>query len=294
MECNMTDAAQGTRKTWRYSISEVTTFDCTFEEDVELYLAAGCAGIGVWGFKMERIGPDAANELLKRRNLRAANCIPELNSIMPYALSPTPEDPMKRVEAFLPNMERMAKLEPETIVVITGPRGDRSIEEATDLCVKGFERIGQAANDLGVTVALEPIHKSALNDLSLIWDLPGTLQMLKQINQPSFKILFDTWHLWDTADIKTLLAENIDLIGGVHVADWRKDTRTWMDRAFPGEGRSHVGDFVTALDNAGFKGLYDVEIFSDNGQFSSKFPDSLWALPPQEIVRRATNIFSEI
>jgi sugar phosphate isomerase/epimerase len=290
----MTNAASGARRAWRYSISEVTTFDCTFEEDVELYAAAGCAGIGVWGFKMERVGPDRANELLKRHGLRAANCIPELNSIMPYALSPSPAEPMKRVEAFLANMERMAKLDPETIVVITGPRGERSDEEATDLCLKGFERIGKAANDLGVTVALEPIHKSALNDLSLIWDLPGTLRMLKEINQPSFKILFDTWHLWDTADVKTLLAENIDLIGGVHVADWRTDTRTWMDRAFPGEGRTQVGDLIVALDKAGFKGLYDVEIFSDNGQFSLRFPDSLWALAPKDIVRRATQIFEDM
>ena len=79
----MTKAASGARKAWRYSISEVTTFDSTFEEDVELYAAAGCAGIGVWGFKMERVGPDRAKELLKRRGLQAANCIPELNSIMP-------------------------------------------------------------------------------------------------------------------------------------------------------------------------------------------------------------------
>jgi sugar phosphate isomerase/epimerase len=67
-----------------------------------------------------------------------------------------------------------------------------------------------------------------------------------------------------------------------------------MDRAFPGEGKTHVADLVVALDNAGFKGLYDVEIFSDNGQFSNKFPDSLWALPAEDIVRRATQIFKEM
>ena len=75
---------------------------------------------------------------------------------------------------------------------------------------------------------------------------------------------------------------------------WRTDTRTWMDRAFPGEGKTHVGDLVVALDKAGFTGLYDVEIFSDNGQFSHQFPDSLSALPSREIVRRATRIFEEI
>ena len=90
------------------------------------------------------------------------------------------------------------------------------------------------------------------------------------------------------------MAGNIDLIGGVHVADWRTDTRTWMDRAFPGEGKTQVADLVHALDESGFKGLFDVEIISDNGQFSPAFPDSLWALPPKDIVRRATQIFKEM
>jgi sugar phosphate isomerase/epimerase len=287
----MQEAAPRRSKAWKYSISEVTTYDCSFEEDVELYAKGGCAGIGVWGFKMERVGHARASELLQRYGLRAANCIPELNSIMPYALSPTPEDPAQRVEAFLPNMERMAKLNPETIVVITGPRGEHSLQEATDLCLAGFERIGKVANDLGVTVALEPVHKSAVDDLSFIWDLPGALSMLKQINHPNFKILFDTWHLWDTENVFQLLKDDIDLIGGVHVSDWRAETRTWMDRAFPGEGASSVFKLVSALDKAGYDGLYDIEIFSDNGQFQVAFPDSLWKLAPAEIVDRATRIF---
>ena len=121
---------------WKVAISEVTTMHSRFEEDVSLYAGAGCSGIGVWGFKMEEVGPDHARELMRRHNLRAANCIPQLNSIMPYVLSPEPADPRARVEAFLPNMERMARLEPETIVVITGPRGDRSPQEALDLCLE--------------------------------------------------------------------------------------------------------------------------------------------------------------
>ncbi len=276
---------------WRYSVSEVTTMNCSFEEDVELYSKGGCQGIGVWGFKMDKIGPIRAKELLKRHNLSAANCIPELNSIMPYVLSPSPVDPLERVEAFLPNMERMAQLSPESIVVITGPRGERSVREATDLCLKGFERIGKVASDLGVTVALEPIHKSVADAFSLIWDLPGTIQMLKEINQPNFKLLFDTWHLWDTADVFDDLASHIEMIGGVHISDWREQTRAWTDRAFPGEGKVQLGKFLSSLKSAGFNGLYDVEIFSDDGHLGQCFPDSLWKLPPAEIVDRATRIF---
>lgn len=277
----------------RYAVSEVTTMSCTFEEDVQLYANAGCSGIGVWGFKMERVGPERAAEMMARYRLRAANCIPELNSIMPYVLSPEPADPRARVEAFLPNMERMARLEPETIVVITGPAGERSPQEVRDLCLEGFERIGRAASDLGVTVALEPIHRTVSDVFTIIWDLPSTIEMLRELNQPSFKILFDTWHLWDTPDILAQVREHIDLIGGVHVSDWRDQTRSWADRAFPGEGTMPLRKLIDALQGAGFNGTYDIEIFSDNGEFDTSYEDSLWALPPVEIVDRATRFFRQ-
>ena len=290
----MSELSEGPFGGWKVAISEVTTMPCPFEEDVDLYARAGCAGIGVWGFKMEAVGPDRARELLRKHNLAAANCIPQLNSIMPYVLSPEPADPRQRVEAFLPNMERMAKLDPETIVVITGPRGDRSPQEALDLCLEGFERIGRAASDLGVTIGLEPIHRSMEEAFTTITDLPGTFKILRQLNQPSFKILFDTWHLWDTADVWEHVAANSHLIGGVHVADWPDHARSWADRAFPGEGKLPMVEILHKLDAAGFKGFYDVEIFSDNGEFDVAYPDSLWKLPPTEIVDRATRIFSAL
>lgn len=281
-----------TDKQWKYAVSEVTTIYNTFEEDVELYARHGIPGIGVWGFKVESVGMDRARELLKKHNLGVANCIPNLNSIMPYVLSPEPADPMKRVEAFLPNMEAMAKLNPETIVVITGPLGDRDPQEARDLCLKGFERIGKAASDLGVTVALEPIHSSVKDVFTLIWDIPGTIQMLRELNQPNFKILFDTWHLWDTEDVFAHIREHADLIAGVHIADWRiGETRTWADRAFPGEGKARILEFSQAMLDVGFEGYLDIEIFSDDGQYDAKYPDSLWQLPPDEIVERATRLF---
>lgn len=289
----MTEKKLSPIKKWKYSISEVTTFHCSFEEDVKLYSQIGAQGIGVWGFKMEPYGNMRAKELLERYNLRATNCIPDVNSILPYQLSPEPSDPRKRVEAFLPNMESMAKLNPTAIVVITGPQGNYSAEEAHDLCMEGFTRIAKVAADLGVTVELEPIHKSVADEMTMIWDIPGTLKMLKELNQPGFKMLFDTWHLWDTPHVLDLVQENIDLVGGVHVSDWQQMNRSWVDRAFPGEGKLPMMQILNTLDSSGYRGYYDVEIFSDDGTYGNDFADSLWKLSPEEIVDRATRIFRQ-
>ena len=44
---------------------------------------------------------------------------------------------------------------------------------------------------------------------------------------------------------------------------------------------------MRALEAGGYDGWYDVEVMSDDGTFGDAFPDSLWALPVDEIARRA-------
>lgn len=279
---------------YKFSISEVTTINNTFEEDVAQYRAAGATGIGVWGFKLAPVGAARAGELLRQHGLAATNCIPNLNSVLPYVLSPDPADPDKRVEAFLPNLEEMAKLRPECIVVITGPTLERDPQEARDLCIKGFRRIAQVAGDLGVDIGFEPLHKSQQKVFSPVYTLPDAMDIVRAVDHPRFRLLFDTWHLWDTENVHAYIREYIAYIAGVHIADWRDPARTWADRAFPGEGIIPMLDFVRTLDEAGFQGHYDIELFSDDGRYEVSHPDSLWKLPAAEIIERATRQFRQV
>ena len=52
-----------------------------------------------------------------------------------------------------------------------------------------------------------------------------------------------------------------------------------------------VPSILRALDAAGWDGLYDIEIFSDDGTFGSEYPDSLWAAPTEETLARARVAF---
>ncbi len=81
---------------------------------------------------------------------------------------------------------------------------------------------------------------------------------------------------------------------GVHVSDCREPTRGWADRVLPGEGRADVPRVLALLDDAGWDGLYDIEIFSDNGTFGASYPDSLWDVPATELVPRARAAFDRV
>ena len=60
--------------------------------------------------------------------------------------------------------------------------------------------------------------------------------------------------------------------------------RSHFDRSLPGGGSRAQ---VRALVEAGWDGFYDVEVMSDDGSMGEAFPDSLWALPVDEIVHRS-------
>jgi hypothetical protein len=48
---------------------------------------------------------------------------------------------------------------------------------------------------------------------------------------------------------------------------------------------------LAAIEAAGWRGPYDVEIFSDDGTFGDLYPDSLWRVPGPELARRAEAAF---
>jgi sugar phosphate isomerase/epimerase len=48
------------------------------------------------------------------------------------------------------------------------------------------------------------------------------------------------------------------------------------------------------LDDAGFDGWYDVEVFSDCGLFGQDYPDSVWKRDAHDVATRAVTQFDRI
>jgi sugar phosphate isomerase/epimerase len=103
--------------------------------------------------------------------------------------------------------------------------------------------------------------------------------------------MFDVWHLWDTPGLLDEIRRHAHRFVGVHVDDWRDPTRNWCDRVLPGDGIADVTGILGALDEAGYDGWYELEVFSDDGRFGNEWPDSLWKLDPVEFVRAGREKF---
>ncbi|MFN2467671.1 MAG: sugar phosphate isomerase/epimerase family protein [Gaiellaceae bacterium] len=271
----------------RLSICEFTTMGASFDEDLAAYRAAGVAGIGVCEFKI--LGDEEAPARLRDSGLSATHCIPAVPSILPLPSMPGPDDPAERVEALCASVRRLAELDPDCIVFLTGPGSDRR-----RLVLEALGEIAAVAERAGVRVALEPIHPSQADELSFVHTIGDAVSLLAEAGAPSVGILVDTWHVWDSPGRDEEIRTHAGRILGVHVGDRREPTRSGFDRVLPGDGVIDLGPLLRTLDEAGYEGWHDIEIFSDDGTFGEQFPDSLWALEPEELVRRARDSFLRV
>src|SRR5262249_23567397 len=143
----------------RLALSEISTVNASFAEDVTAYAAAGFDAIGLWEFKLP--SDDEANcALLREHGLAVANCISTNPAITQLAIPGMegPSDVEERIESICASVRRFAAYEPECVLVLTGPAGGRSVDEARALTAAALQRIAAAAREVGVRLGLEPIH----------------------------------------------------------------------------------------------------------------------------------------
>ena len=263
-----------------FSISQVSTLAASFADDVRAYADAGADGIGIWELKLG----EGSLEEFRASGLRSATAVPAVPSVHPLPLLPGPDTVRERVDALLRSLEVLAAYGPTAILCFTGP-GDR------ETAVRSVREVAREAEQLGLRLAVEPFQLQGIESWSILNTLGDAAEFVDEVGSDRVGIQFDVWHLWNTPDLLCEIPRYAHLIAGVHVSDWREPTRGWADRVLPGDGAADLASIFGVLEDVGWEGFYDLEIFSDNGAFGSAYPDSLWDLGAAELARRGRDSF---
>lgn len=278
----------------RYSVCQLTLPDTSFEEDLVLIAASGASGVSIAEEKLREGDEQAQVAALKGSGLRAAGCIPANIAplpLRPAVMYPGPEDPRERVALMCDSVRRLARFEPDCIVMTTGSREGYATEEAFRIAVGGIRVAARLATDLGTRIAIEVVRGDGGFDASFVRSLPEVIRLLDAIEDPTVGICYDSYHLWDTPDVVSQTEELTDRVTCVQVSGWREPPRGFADRLLPGDGTEDLSALLGALDRGGFDGWYDLEIFSDDGRWGTDLPDSLWKLPYEELLARGHDGF---
>ena len=170
-------------------------------------------------------------------------------------------------------IDQAATLGAQCFVMVVGslPAGSRDLAGARKQIVEGAAVLLEHARRVGVRLALEPLHPMYAGDRSCLNTIAQALDMAEAIEPepgaaPALGVALDVYHVWWDPDLADGVARAgaADRLFAFHVCDWLVPTRDFlMDRGMMGDGVIDIRSIRGAAETAGYRGLIEVEIFSD-------------------------------
>ncbi len=242
-------------------VHTLTTKPWNLRQCAENYSAAGIHGITIWRHVLE-------NQNLKEAKTFLDDFGMNVVSVARGGFFPSVEKE-KRQAAIDDNLfciEQAAAVEAPLIVLVCGADGRQSLDKSREQIKEGIIKILPVAKAAGVKLAIEPLHPMYAGDRSAINTLAQANKMTEEINDDFVGVAVDVYHLWwdNTleAEIKRCGANH--KLFAFHVCDWNVPTIDFLnDRGLMGDGCIPVKKIRGWVEETGFSGYNEVEIFSD-------------------------------
>ena len=262
----------------RLCIHTITTKPWPIETAAREFAAAGVGGITVW------------RDALAGRNIRStATLLRELNlqvvSLCRGGFFPA-VDKAKRQSAIDDNLKAIDEayeLGAPLLVLVCGADPGQSLEDSRKQIQEGIANCIEHAKQAQVKLAIEPLHPMYAGDRSAINTLAQANDMAEALQSPWVGVAVDVYHLWWDNDLENQVkrcGRNGNL-SAFHICDWKTPTLDMLnDRGLMGEGCIDIKKIRDWVEEAGFNGFNEVEIFStiywqqDQQQFLQKITDA--------------------
>ncbi len=242
----------------RLSMNEMTTYRWSFEKDVAEFKAAGYAAIGVWRQKLSDYGDTRGVELLAESGLKVSNLL--------WAGGFTGSDGRSFRDAVDDAIEALnlaAAMCAGCLVVYTGARGGHTHRHARRLIVDALNELTPLAADLRVPLAIEPMHRGCAGDWTFLTSLDEACELIDSAESPWVRLALDTYHFGDDAAVKSRIEQYASKIAIVHLGDGNCPPEREQNRLPLGEGVLPLREIISALNSAGYRGYYDVELMGE-------------------------------
>ena len=238
-----------------------TTKPWTIEECISHFSAAGIKGISIWRHLLEGKDLKSIKAMLDAHQM-------EVVSLVRGGFFPA-VDAEQRDLALEDNrlaIDQAAALGAPLVVLVCGADPRQSLEISRQQIQKGITALIPHAQNNGVKLAIEPLHPMYAGDKSAVVSLGQANDMCEAIASPWVGIAIDVYHLWWDNELKNEIircGKNKNILA-FHVCDWRVPTIDFLtDRGLMGEGCIPIRQIRMWLEEAGFDGYNEVEVFSE-------------------------------
>lgn len=228
---------------------------------VEGCLARGITAIAPWRDQIAATGLKEAARIVRASGLR-------VTGLCRGGMFPAP-DAAGRAAAIEDNrraIDEAAELGAECLVIVTGglPEGSRDLPGARAMVAEGLAAILPHARAAGIPLAIEPLHPMYAADRACVNTLDQALDLCAALG-PGTGVAIDVYHVWWDPGLNAAIARagRMGAILAHHVCDWLVPTRDLLlDRGMMGDGVIDLAGIRRLIEDAGFHGPQEVEIFS--------------------------------
>ncbi|MFF2650182.1 sugar phosphate isomerase/epimerase family protein [Streptomyces sp. NPDC058045] len=245
----------------RLSLNTATTKRWTLPEAVAGCVEAGIGGIGLWRDRVAETGVRRAARLVRDAGLTVTTLC--RGGFL------TATGPRERAAALADNrraIEEAAELGTGTLVLVVGglPEGSRDLPGARTAVQDAIAELAPYAAELGVRLAVEPLHPMFCADRAVVSTLGQALDLAEGFPVEQVGVVVDSYHVWWDPQLAEQIARAGERIAAYQVCDWVTPlpADTLLGRGHVGDGHIDVRALTEAVDTAGYTGWIEVEIFN--------------------------------
>ena len=251
---------------------------------VEACLKQDIVAIAPWRDQVHKIGLSEAARIVADNRLKVTGLC--RGGMFPAASA---EGRAAAIDDNKRAIDEAAALNADCLVLVVGgvPEGSKDIVHAREMVADGIAAILPHARSSGIPLAIEPLHPMYAADRACVNTLEQALDICDLLGD-GIGVAVDVYHVW--WDPK--LYEQIARAGAGgrilahHICDWLVPTTDLLlDRGMMGDGVIDLKRIRAEIEKAGFFGLQEVEIFSQN---------NWWKRPGEEVLSTCIERFRTV
>ena len=247
-----------------------------FAEAVDGCLKAGITAISPWRDQVASVGLAEAARIVETNKLRVTGLC--RGGMFP---AETAEGRQKNIDDNLRAIDEAAALHADCLVLVVGglPGSSKDIAGARQMVRDGIAAMLPHAKASGVPVAIEPLHPMYAADRACVNTIDQALDICVELGDDNLGVAVDVYHVWWDPNLASAIARAGDMkrIFAHHICDWLVPmTDMLLDRGMMGDGVIDLKAIRKMIEDAGFHGPQEVEIFSQ---------DNWWKLPGDAVLK---------
>jgi len=163
-------------------------------------------------------------------------------------------------------LDEAAELGAPALVLVCGGLFGRTLDQARDRVARGLEALAPHALDVGVTLAVEPMHPMFCADRCVVSTLGDALDLALQFPAETVGVVVDTYHVWWDPQLAAQIERARGRIVSVQLCDWviPLPADTLLGRGHLGDGVIDFPPVVAGVLSAGYTGFVEIEIFNQD------------------------------